>query len=90
MYLILDGEFEVVHGDKRLATMGKGELFGELAFFLPSHRRTASVKALTGGRVLAVRARTLRKLIESEPATAAELLLRIGTVMAERLAAATG
>ncbi len=89
MYLILEGEFEVLHGDQRLAVMGKGELFGELAFFIPTHRRTASVKALTDGRVLAVRARTLRKLVESDPATAAQLLLRIGTVMAERLAAAT-
>ncbi len=89
MYLILDGEFEVLRGDRRLNLMGKGELFGELAFFVPSHRRTASVKAVTGGRVLAVRARTLRKLNASDPATAAELLLRIGTVMAERLAAAT-
>ena len=89
MYLILDGEFEAVHDDQRLNLMGRGEIFGELAFFIPSHRRTASVKAVTDGRVLAVRARTLRKLIESDPATAAELLLRIGTVMAERLAAAT-
>ena len=89
MYLILDGEFEVVHSNRRLLSLGKGELFGELAFFIPSHRRTASVKAVTGGRVLAVRARTLRKLIESDPATAAQLLMRIGTVMAERLAAAT-
>ncbi len=89
MYLILDGEFEVRDGEKRLAVMGKGELFGELAFFIPSHRRTASVKATTEGRVLAVRARTLRKLIESDPSTAAELLLRIGRVMAERLAAMT-
>ena len=89
MYLILDGEFEALHGEQRLTVMGKGELFGELAFFIPGHRRTASVRAVTEGRVLAVRARTLRKLIESDPATAAGLLLRIGTVMAERLAAAT-
>ncbi len=89
MYLILDGEFEALHGEQRLTVMGKGELFGELAFFIPDHRRTASVRAVTSGRVLAVRARTLRKLIESDPATAAELLLRIGTVMAQRLDAAT-
>ncbi len=89
MYLILDGEFEALHGEERLAVMGRGELFGELAFFIPGHRRTASVRAVSEGRVLAVRGRTLRQLIDSDPATAAQLLLRVGTVMAERLAAAT-
>ncbi len=87
MYLILDGVFEATAGDKRLALMGKGELFGEVAFFMPGHRRTATVSAVTDGRVLALRGRTLRQLIDAEPAVAAQLLLRIGAVMAQRLAA---
>lgn len=87
MYLILDGVFEAAAGERRLALMGKGELFGEIAFFVPGHRRTASVKAVTEGRVLALRGRTLRQLIDAEPAAAAQLLLRIGGVMAQRLAA---
>ncbi len=90
MYLILDGLFEAVHGDRRLALMGRGELFGEIAFFVPGHRRTASVNAVTAGRVLALRGRTVRQLIEAEPALAAQLLLQIGRVMAERLIAGMG
>ena len=85
MYLVLDGEFEAIRGERRLRLMGKGELFGEIAFFVPGHRRTASVRAVTDGRLLAVRARTLRQLIDSDPATAAQLLVRIGAVMAGRL-----
>ncbi len=87
MYLILDGVFEATAGERRLSLMGKGELFGEIAFFMPGHRRTASVKAVTEGRVLALRGKTLRQLIDAEPAVAAQLLLRIGSVMAQRLAA---
>ena len=53
------------------------------------HRRTASVIAVTGGRVLALHGRTLRQLIDAEPAVAGQLLLRIGAVMAQRLAKGT-
>jgi hypothetical protein len=86
MFLILEGAFEARDGDRRLRVMGKGELFGELAFFLPGHRRTASVWALTDGRVLALRGKTLRDLMETDPKAAAQVLLQVGTVMAERLA----
>ncbi len=91
MYLILDGTFEAVDASgQRLAVMEKGELFGELAFFVPGSKRTASVKATTEGRVLVLRGKTLRKLIDSDPAAAAQLLLKIGAVMAGRLASGTG
>lgn len=86
MFLILDGAFEARQGERRLRVMGKGELFGELAFFLPGHRRTASVYALTDGRVLALRGKTLRDLVETDAKAAAQVLLQVGAVMAERMA----
>ncbi|MCP3962963.1 MAG: cyclic nucleotide-binding domain-containing protein [bacterium] len=89
MYLVLDGAFEVTFGGNRLAVMGRGDLFGELAFFLPGRRRTADVRALTDGTLLVLRARTVQKLIKSDAETAARLLLQIGAVMAERLAVAS-
>ena len=88
MFLILDGSFEARDGDRVLRLMKDGELFGELAFFLPGHRRTASVWATTDGRLLALRGKTLRDLVESAPDAAAHVLLRVGRVMAERLASA--
>ncbi len=88
MYLVLDGLFEVTDGDRQLAVMERGDLFGELAFFLPDHRRTADVRALTDGRVLVLRGKTLQGLIENDSKTASRLLLSIGSVMAQRLAAA--
>ncbi len=87
MYLVLDGLFEVRAGDRQLSVMEPGDLFGELAFFLPGHRRTADVRALTDGRLLVLRGKTLQRLIESDSKTAARLMHKIGTVMAQRLAA---
>jgi CRP-like cAMP-binding protein len=89
MFLILDGVFEARDGERLLRLMEIGELFGELAFFLPGHRRTASVYAVSDGRLLALRGKTLRDLIDSDPKAAAHVLLRIGRVMAERMATDT-
>jgi hypothetical protein len=84
IYLILDGSFDVLVGDRRIRTMEAGEVFGELAFFLPDHRRTATVRARTRGTVLMLRGRTLRKLMEKEPKAAARVLLEVGIRTAQR------
>ncbi|MBI3968326.1 MAG: FAD-dependent oxidoreductase [Chloroflexi bacterium] len=56
-YLVAKGEVEVVRegaaGEERLATLGSGQYFGELAL-LGSIRRTASVRAITPVDVLAI------------------------------------
>lgn len=88
MFVVLGGLFEVLDGERRLAVLGQGELFGEVAFFAPSQRRTATVRCVADGQVLALQAETLRQLIESEPALATAVLMRIAGVMADRLAAA--
>jgi CRP/FNR family cyclic AMP-dependent transcriptional regulator len=41
-FVILDGEVEVTHDDERLATLGPGDFFGEIAL-IEHGRRTASV-----------------------------------------------
>ncbi|MDH3402455.1 MAG: cyclic nucleotide-binding domain-containing protein [Acidobacteriota bacterium] len=86
MFIILDGIFEARDGERLLRLMTTGELFGELAFFIPGHRRTASVVAASDGRLLALRGKTLRDLIDVDPQSAAHVLLRLGRIMAERLA----
>jgi CRP-like cAMP-binding protein len=42
-FVILDGEVEVTHEGKRLATLGPGDFFGEIAL-IEHGRRTASVQ----------------------------------------------
>ena len=88
MFVILDGFFEVLDGERQLALLGKGELFGEVAFFSPSERRTATVRCASDGQVLVLQAQTLRQLIDSDPKIAIQVLMKIAGVMAGRLAAA--
>ena len=85
MFVILDGLFEVTDGGQRLALLGKGDVFGELAFFIEAQRRTATVTSINEGRVLVLHAQTLRDLISTDPATAAHVLLQLGAVMAKRI-----
>ncbi|MBF0106293.1 MAG: cyclic nucleotide-binding domain-containing protein [Deltaproteobacteria bacterium] len=51
-YILLEGEVEVVRSDSDapLATLRANELFGEMALFNPSSRRTATVRAKPGTR----------------------------------------
>jgi CRP-like cAMP-binding protein len=51
--LIEEGEAEVVRGGERLATLGPGEFFGEIAL-LEKTLRTASVIALTPMRLVSL------------------------------------
>ena len=86
MYLVLDGNFAVTSGNDHINTLVKGDLFGEIAFYLRSGERTASVKALTPGRVLVINHNFLKKLIHTDPDAAWQIMMNIGRIMAERLA----
>jgi CRP/FNR family transcriptional regulator, cyclic AMP receptor protein len=66
-YIVRDGSFRVTreHSDGRaitLATLGHGDIFGELAM-LDGEVRSASVEALTDGELLALPAGEVRALL---------------------------
>ena len=87
MYVILDGIFEVTDpGGRRLRIMSKGDLFGEVAFFRESGKRSALVRALSDGKLLVLRRRVLSEMMQSDPQTAAQILFDMGRVLSERLA----
>lgn len=87
LYVILDGIFEVTNASgRRLRIMSKGELFGEIAFFREEGKRSASVRALSHGKLLLVRRRVLSEMMQSDPQSAAQLLFAMGQVLSERLA----
>jgi len=87
MYVILEGTFEVVDPeDRRIALLTKGDLFGEVAFFRESGRRTATVRAAGDGQVLVLRRRFLTDLMKDDPRSASKILYNLGRILSERLA----
>src|SRR6185295_10005666 len=88
MYVILEGAFEVAAGGgRRLALLEKGDLFGEIAFFTEAGERTASVRAVTDGRLLVLRRKFLAELTQSDPEAGFQILMNMSRILAERMAA---
>jgi CRP/FNR family transcriptional regulator, cyclic AMP receptor protein len=80
-YIIRSGEVRVTreHSDGRaiaLATLGPGEIVGELAM-LDGEVRSASVEALSDAELLAVAARDMRGLLERNPSITAKLVVAL-------------
>lgn len=80
LYLIEEGDAEVVRSDEVVATLGPGSYFGEIAL-LVTGTRTATVRARTPMRLLVVFDRALRDIDRTTPELGGAL--RAG--MAERM-----
>jgi CRP-like cAMP-binding protein len=79
-YLILEGTAVVRRNNRKVAELGPGQYFGELAI-LDRGPRSASVVANTDMRVLVLSQRSFVGVLESLPGMAYKIL----TVMAQRL-----
>jgi len=84
LFVIIDGEFESFSGERRLRRHYPGEVVGEVAFFSSDGHRTASVRCITAGRVLALRRHVLDELRVSAPGVAADILFNLARTMADR------
>jgi len=87
-YIVKEGSFRVTreHSDGRaitLATLGPGEIFGELAM-LDGDKRSASAEALSDGELLALPAGDVRSLLARHP----EIALKLVAGLVRRLRAA--
>jgi CRP/FNR family transcriptional regulator, cyclic AMP receptor protein len=87
-YIVKSGSFRVTqeHSDGRaitLATLGPGEIFGELAM-LDGDKRSASAEALSDGELLALPAGDVRALLSRHP----EIALKLVAGLVRRLRAA--
>ncbi|MBI4623053.1 MAG: cyclic nucleotide-binding domain-containing protein [Verrucomicrobia bacterium] len=84
MYVIQTGEVEVLqrHGSEevRLAVLGPGDFFGEMALF-QRELRSATVRAMGEARVLTVDKRTFMSRVHEDPS----LAYRLVQTMSERL-----
>jgi CRP/FNR family transcriptional regulator, cyclic AMP receptor protein len=79
-FVLLEGTVEVVRDGKPVATLGKGDFFGELAL-ISNIPRTATVTATSPVRTLVVFGRDFRRLLQEDPGIATKVL----GVMAERM-----
>ncbi len=87
-YIVSEGSFRVTreHSDGRaitLATLGPGEIFGELAM-LDGDTRSASAESITDGTLLALPANDVRSLLARNP----EIALKLVAGLVRRLRAA--
>lgn len=80
MFIVLEGEVDVRRGGRKLATLRKGDFFGEVALITGS-ARTATVTTCTQLRALVIGRNDFRKLLYDSPALQFKLLQEV----AERL-----
>src|SRR3990172_2507825 len=73
MYLLLDGEVDLVARRKRIGSVGKGQIFGEMASITRAPR-SASAVAKTACRVIALDDRQFRSGLQKKPAFALMLM----------------
>jgi CRP/FNR family transcriptional regulator, cyclic AMP receptor protein len=66
MYVLLEGEIEILLGDFALETVGQGALIGEMAL-IDDSPRTASVVAKTSCRLAEIDRRRFHFLVQQTP-----------------------
>lgn len=80
MYVVEQGEVEVVHGSGedgvRLAVLGEGEFFGEMAIF-DRDVRSASVRALGKVQVMTIDKATFLRRISEDPSLAFRIIKKM-------------
>jgi len=72
-YLIVDGKATVTRGGRKVATLGPGQYFGELAV-LDRRPRNATIKAETNMELLVLGQREFSGLLDEVPGLAHKLL----------------
>lgn len=80
MYVVLEGEVELVIGDKVVETLGRGEPFGEMAL-IDQAPRVATARAKTACKLAVITEKRFLFLIQTTPTFAVQVM----KVMADRL-----
>ena len=79
-YFVQKGEIEIVREERgtrtRVATLGPGQYFGEIALLRPNVRRTATVCALTDVELLVLGKENFYRLLQAIPSLHEQLLSR--------------
>ena len=82
LYVLLGGEVQIYDGDKELARLSRGDMFGEMAL-VSNEPRSASARALAPTSALALSLEVIRGAIPKD--VAIQLLLNIVVTVSARL-----
>jgi CRP/FNR family transcriptional regulator, cyclic AMP receptor protein len=82
MYAIIEGQFQVEVNERPVSTLGAGEVVGEMAIIdREQKQRSATVRAVTDSRVVAIDEDEFKRLVHRVPFFAKEML----RIVTERL-----
>lgn len=84
LYLVLSGEVAVHRDGKTFATLGAGEIFGEMSLVEPAPR-SASVSAMSPTFLFRLPNTALHRLLTDDPYTASSLLMQVVKTLSDRL-----
>jgi CRP/FNR family cyclic AMP-dependent transcriptional regulator len=76
-FILVEGDVRVTKGGRKLAELGPGDWFGEIAL-LTNTPRTATVTATSPIRVLVVTDRAFRRVVQMMPTIALKVLASLG------------
>ncbi len=84
LYAIIDGRMQIERGGQPIKSLLPGEHFGEMALF-NNRPRSATVTALSSGRVLVMERGRFNELVKKEPQLGVKLLWCFAQVLSLRL-----
>ena len=80
LYFLAQGRLEVVEKGRHIEA---GQMFGEIAFFAPEGRRTASVRCVERAMVLSIDETTFKQLLFQNPAFGFEIVRLIASRLSD-------
>jgi CRP-like cAMP-binding protein len=81
-FVLVDGSVRVTRDGKKIADLGGGEWFGEIAL-LTKVPRTATVTTTSAVKALVLTDRAFRRLVETMPSIAIKVLASVGDRLAK-------
>jgi CRP/FNR family cyclic AMP-dependent transcriptional regulator len=85
MFFIARGHVDIMMDAQKLATLGIGEVLGELSVLGGGHKRSASAKATSETAVLHIGGKGFRKLLDAWNVAAMKITVNLAHQITERL-----